>query len=53
MIDEAFDIENLHPFKGNLDIQKLEKSLSVYPKEQIPFCLITITCITSGGQPVF
>ena len=51
-IDEAFDIENLHPFKGNLDIQKLEKVYQSYPKEQIPFCLITITCNTSGGQPV-
>lgn len=51
-IDEAFDIENLHPFKGNLDLQKLEKVYQTYPKENIPFCLITITCNTSGGQPV-
>ena len=51
-IDEAFDINDLHPFKGNLDVQKLEKVYQSYPKEQIPFCLITITCNTSGGQPV-
>lgn len=51
-IDEAFDIENLHPFKGNIDLEKLEKVYQTYPKEQIPFCLITVTCNTSGGQPV-
>lgn len=51
-IDDAFDIENLHPFKGNIDIEKLEKIYQSYPKEQIPFCLITVTCNTSGGQPV-
>lgn len=51
-IDEAFDIENLHPFKGNIDLRKLEEVYKTYPKEQIPFCLITITCNSSGGQPV-
>jgi len=51
-IDEAFDINNLHPFKGNLDLEKLEAVYQSHPKEQIPFCLITITCNSSGGQPV-
>ena len=51
-IDEAFDTENLHPFKGNIDLQKLESVYLSHPKEKIPFCLITITCNTSGGQPV-
>lgn len=51
-IDEAFDIENLHPFKGNIDLDKLENVYKSYPKEKIPFCLITITCNSSGGQPV-
>ena len=51
-IDEAFDTDLIHPFKGNIDLVKLEKVYQTYPKEQIPFCLITITCNTSGGQPV-
>ncbi|MCC2591201.1 tryptophanase [Chryseobacterium sp. MFBS3-17] len=51
-IDEAFDIENMHPFKGNIDLEKLENVYQQYPKEQVPFCLITVTCNTSGGQPV-
>lgn len=51
-IDEAFDVENLHPFKGNVDLEKLETVYKSHPKEQIPFCLITVTCNTAGGQPV-
>lgn len=51
-IDEAFDIENMHPFKGNLDLEKLEKVYKSYPKEQIPMTIITVTCNSSGGQPV-
>lgn len=51
-IDEAFDTALYHPFKGNIDIDKLEHFLSTHPKEKIPFVLITVTCNTSGGQPV-
>lgn len=51
-IDEAFDIDNMHPFKGNIDLEKLENVYKSHPKENIPFCLVTITCNTSGGQPV-
>ena len=51
-IDEAFDTHSLHPFKGNIDLGKLENVLSGYPKERIPFIIITITCNSAGGQPV-
>ena len=51
-IDEASDTTLIHPFKGNLDLEKLEKVFKKYPKEKIPLCLITVTCNTSGGQPV-
>lgn len=51
-IEEAFDIADPHPFKGNIDLQKLEDVYKSHPKEKIPFCLITITCNSSGGQPV-
>ena len=50
-IDEAFDITINHPFKGNIDLYKLEKSLQKHPKEKIPFVLMTITCNSAGGQP--
>ncbi len=51
-IDEASDTGLYHPFKGNIDLEKLEKVLRENPREKIPLCLITITCNTSGGQPV-
>ncbi len=51
-IDEAFDTTLDHPFKGNLDLVKLEKVYREYPKEQIPCCIVTVTCNSSGGQPV-
>jgi tryptophanase len=51
-IDEAFDITINHPFKGNIDLYKLEKSLQKHTKEKIPFVLMTITCNSAGGQPV-
>ncbi len=50
-IDEAYDTTIIHPFKGNVDIQKLEKVLAEH-HDRIPFIIITITCNSSGGQPV-
>ena len=51
-IDEAFDTALEHPFKGNIDLKKLEKVFTENPIEKIPFIIITVTCNTAGGQPV-
>ncbi len=51
-INEAFDTTLDHPFKGNLDLNKLEHVLISHPKENIPMIIVTVTCNTSGGQPV-
>ena len=51
-IDEACHTSEFHPFKGNIDLEKLEGVFKKYPKERIPLCIITVTCNTSGGQPV-
>lgn len=51
-IEEAYDTENGHPFKGNVDLEKLEKVLKDNPKEKIPLIILTVTCNTAGGQPV-
>lgn len=51
-IDEAFDTTAIHPFKGNVDISKLQKVLQDYPKEKIPFIIVTVTNNIAGGQPV-
>ncbi len=51
-ISEASDTTLIHPFKGNIDLDKLEGVFKRHPRENIPFCLITVTCNTTGGQPV-
>ncbi len=51
-IDEASDTTLIHPFKGNIDLNKLESVFKKHPRERIPMCILTITCNTSGGQPV-
>ena len=51
-IDEAFDTESLHPFKGNIDLEKLESVYASYHREEISMVIVTLTCNTSGGQPV-
>jgi len=51
-IDAASDTTLYHPFKGNLDISKLENVVEVYGKERIPMIIVTVTCNSTGGQPV-
>nr|WP_321451091.1 tryptophanase [uncultured Carboxylicivirga sp.] len=51
-INEAFDATLQHPFKGNIDLNKLEHVLVTYPQDKIPMIIVTVTCNTSGGQPV-
>ena len=50
-IDEAFDTTINHPFKGNVDISKLEAVLKEH-NDKVPFIIVTVTNNTAGGQPV-
>ncbi len=52
VIDEASDPQSQHPFKGNLDIQKLKSFIEKTGPENIPFGMITVTNNAGGGQPV-
>jgi tryptophanase len=51
-IDEASDTQLEIPFKGNVDLKKLEKALQDTPREKIPCVILTVTNNTAGGQPV-
>lgn len=50
-IQEAYDTNLVHPFKGNVDTKILGNVLEKY-KDGIPFIILTLTCNTTGGQPV-
>ncbi len=51
-IAEAGDTQLELPFKGNMDLQKLEDVMKQYPAERIPMVVLTVTNNTAGGQPV-
>ncbi len=50
-VDEAKDTQLEVPFKGNVDVKKLEKALKDHAGN-IPFVIVTCTNNTAGGQPV-
>ena len=52
IIDEAHDPQNLHPFKGNVDLQKLEDLILRVGASRIPYVSLAATVNMAGGQPV-
>lgn len=51
-IDIASDTQACHPFKGNIDLVRLEDVLKGNKKDKISCIIITVTNNTAGGQPV-
>ncbi len=51
-IKEASEFEKYHPFKGNADVEKMEKFIKEKGKENILLCVMTVTNNSWGGQPV-
>jgi tyrosine phenol-lyase len=52
IIDEAHDPENEHPFKGDVDLNKLEDLIKRVGAERIPYVSIATAVNMAGGQPI-
>ncbi len=52
IVDEAHDPESTFPFKGNVDIAKLQSLISRVGAERIPYVSIGATVNMAGGQPI-
>ena len=51
VIEEGLHPSLIHPFKGNIDLARVEATLKA-EGHRIPFGMITVTNNTGGGQPV-
>ena len=51
LIAEGHDPSSRHPFKGNMDIERLDGLLRVHSRS-IPVVFVTVTNNSGGGQPV-
>lgn len=52
VIQDAYDTQKEHPFKGNFDVAALKQFIEEKGVKNIAFVMITVTCNSAGGQPV-
>lgn len=52
IVDEAHDPENEFPFKGNVDLEKLDRLVKKHGAEKIPYVSIATSVNMAGGQPI-
>ena len=52
IIDEAHDPQSRHPFKGNVDLARLENLIDRVGAERIPYVSVAATVNMAGGQPI-
>jgi tyrosine phenol-lyase len=52
IIDEAHDPDNENPFKGDIDLKKLQKVIDTYGADKIPYVAVATAVNMAGGQPI-
>jgi tyrosine phenol-lyase len=52
IIDEAHDPNSLHPFKGNVDLSKLDALIKKHGARQIAYVSVATNVNMAGGQPI-
>jgi tryptophanase len=52
VIDAARRPQDPHPFKGNVDLDRVRALFESTPRERIPLAMLTLTNNSGGGQPV-
>ena len=52
IIDEAHDPDNENPFKGDIDLKKLQKVIDTHGPEKIPYVAVATAVNMAGGQPI-
>lgn len=52
IVDEAHDPESEFPFKGNIDLKKLDDLVQKVGAENIPYISVAATVNMAGGQPI-
>ena len=52
IIPEAHDPESCHPFKGNVDLERLEAVIRETGAEHVPYVSLAATVNMAGGQPI-
>jgi tyrosine phenol-lyase len=52
IVPEAHDPASLHPFKGNVDLERLEAVIGEHGAERIPYLSVAATVNMAGGQPI-
>ena len=52
IVDEAHDPNSEYPFKGDIDLNKLQKLIDEVGAEKIPYVAMATTVNMAGGQPI-